>query len=205
MIVILSVRRSVVLILIVVLILSVVLSLIVVLKVTVHQGMMKLTTTEITRNTRLASICHMTFLKALVTSAIRLNHSKSIGLVLAKKQLTIGQGVKFIPITTETGPITSSLLVGCGVGVGLIVLLRLSVVVILLRPRVVVILLRPRVAVVLLRPGIVGIRVVVISIVAAVPVVAASSSSSSSLIVVAILRERVISSNGAIIFSAILR
>ena len=51
MIVILSVRRSVVLILIVVLILSVVLSLIVVLEVTVHQGVMKLTTTEITRNT----------------------------------------------------------------------------------------------------------------------------------------------------------
>ena len=137
----------------------------------------------------------MTFLKALVTSAIRLNHSKSIGLVLAQKQLTIGQGVKFIPITTETGPITSSLLVGCGVGVGLIVLLRLSVVVILLRPRV---------AVVLLRPGIVGIRVVVISIVVVVPVVAASSSS-SSLIVVAILRKGVISGNGAIVLIVLFR
>ena len=146
----------------------------------------------------------MTFLKALITSAIRFKHSKSIGLVLAKKQLTIGQGVKFIPITTETGPITSSLLVGCGVGVGLIVLLRLSVVVILLRPRVVVILLRPRVAVVLLRPGIVGIRVVVISIVVVVPVVAASSSS-SSLVVIAVLRKGVISGDGAIVLIVLFR
>ena len=105
--------------------------------------------------------------------------------------------MKFIFTTAETGPITSSLMGRCGVGVGLVVLLRL---------RIAVVLMRPRIVVILLRPGIVGVRVVVISVAAVIPVAAAvSSSSSSSRIVVAILRKGVIRSDGAIVFSAILR